>query len=137
MEAWRDCWRNGFVPALPTTGLTALRDALRIDDPRLTQGNTTLPVPAPFAHDWPVEAACALGYCGWHGERACTVGEVEAFFAKCCFEADLRLGSPAACRHFLNWFDDTPRPTMCSELLAEVELALARRTPTAVPANAA
>jgi hypothetical protein len=137
MEPWRSCWRDGFVPALTTRGLAALRDALRGDDPRLTQGYTTLPVPAPFAQDWPVEAACALGFCGWHGDACGTVGEVEEYFAKCCFEADLRLGSPAACRHFLNWFDDTPRPAMRGELLAEVELALARRCERTAPANAA
>ena len=70
--------------------------------------------------DWPVEAACALGYCGWQGDGLETVGEVEEFFARACFEADQRLGEPAACRWFLNWFDDTPRDEMRRELLAEV-----------------
>ena len=32
-----------------------------------------------------------------------------------------RLGEPAACRWFLNWFDDTPRDQMRRELLAEVK----------------
>ena len=58
-----------------------------------------------------------------------TVGEVEEFFARICFEADQRLGEPAACRWFLNWFDDTPRAEMRREMLAEIELALADRLP--------
>ena len=60
-----------------------------------------------------------------------TVGQCEEFFAKCCFEADQSLGEPAACRHFLNWFDDTPRDEMRRELLAEVELTLAGRAQAA------
>ncbi len=127
MESWRIVWRDGFVPVLSTVGLMSLRDALRSDDPRLVQGATTTPPPLMCVQDWPVEACCALGYCGWQGDALHTVGEVEEHFAKCCFEADQRLGEPAACRWFLNWFDDTPRSEMRRELLAEVELALADR----------
>ncbi|HVK15764.1 MAG TPA: hypothetical protein VM533_02385, partial [Fimbriiglobus sp.] len=63
MESWRIVWRDGFVPVIATTGLTALRDALRGDDPRLVQGATTTPPPLMCVQDWPVEAADALGYC--------------------------------------------------------------------------
>ena len=129
MESWRLVWRDGFAPVLSTTGLEALRDALLLDDPRLTQGSTTTPPPLMCVQDWPVEAACALGYCGWQGDTLDTVGQVEEFFARACFEADQRLGEPAACRWFLNWFDDTPRAQMRRDLLAEVELALADRQP--------
>lgn len=134
MESWRLVWRDGFVPVLSTTGLMALRDALLSDDSRLTQGSTTTPPPLMCVQEWPVEAACALGFCGWQGDELNTVGEVEEHFAKCCFEADQRLGEPAACRWFLNWFDDTPRAEMRRELLAEVELALAERFPVDEPA---
>ena len=140
MESWRVVWREGFAPVLPTAGLEALRDALRDDDPRLTQGSTTTPPPLMCVQDWPVEAACALGFCGtaefggfWtdaagrKNDAAATVGQVEEFFAKACFQADWRLGEPAACRWFLNWFDNTPRDEMRRELLAEVELTLAGR----------
>src|ERR1041385_7183122 len=106
MESWRLVWRDGFVPVLSTAGLEALRDALRGDDPRLTQGSTTTPPPLMCVQDWPVEAACALGFCGWQGDELESVGQVEEHFAKCCFEADQRLGEAAACRWFLNWFDD-------------------------------
>jgi hypothetical protein len=129
MESWRLVWRDGFVPVISTAGLEALRDALRSDDPRLTQGSTTTPPPLMCVQDWPVEAACALGFCGWQGEELETVGQVEEFFARLCFEADQRLGEPAACRWFLNWFDDTPRAEMRRELLGEVERAIAERLP--------
>lgn len=133
MESWRKVWREGFVPVLPTTGLIALRDALRGDDNRLTQGSTTTPPPLMCVQDWPCEGACALGFCGWHGDHLETVGQVEEFFAKACYEADARLGEPAACRWFLNWFDDTPRDEMRRDLLAEVELALSDRIPVDLP----
>ncbi len=127
MESWRLVWHEGFVPGLSTAGLEALREALLTDDPRLIQGSTTMPPPLMCVSDWPVEAACALGYCAWHGNGLETVGEVEEFFARVCFEADQRLGEPAACRWFLNWFDDAPRDEMRRELLAEVEKALVER----------
>jgi hypothetical protein len=127
MESWRKVWREGFAPVLSIAGLQALRDALRRDDPRLIQGSTTTPPPLMCVRDWPVESACAVGFCGWQGDRLEAVGEVEEFFARICFEADQRLGEPAACRWFLNWFDDTPRDVVRRELLAEVEHALAAR----------
>lgn len=124
MEGWRKVWREGFVPVLSKLGLEALARVLKNDDKRLTQGSTTTPPPLMCVQDWPVEAACALGLCGWLGDGLSTVGEVEEHFARCCFEADQRLGEPAACRWFLNWHDDTPRNEMRELLLAEVELAL-------------
>jgi hypothetical protein len=134
MESWRTVWREGFAPVLTLKGLEALRDALQGDDERLIQGSTTTPPPLMCVQDWPVEAACALGYCGWQGEKLETVGDVEEYFARCCFEADQRLGEAAACRWFLNWFDDTPRDEMRKELLGEVERAIDERAETVMPA---
>jgi hypothetical protein len=131
MESWRITWRDGFTPVLSTAGLEALRDALKTDDQRLVQSVTTFPPPLMCVQDWPVEAADALGYCGWQGDGLTTVGEVEEHFARCCFDADQRLGEPAACRWFLNWYDDTPRDEMRRELLAEVERSLSERTTAA------
>lgn len=143
IEQWRKTWREGFVPVLPREGLLALREALANDDPRLTQGSTTTPPPLMCVQDWPVEAACALGFCGvvvnggfadetptgrCTNPGAAKVKTVEEFFAEMCFKADQILGEPAACRWFLNWFDDTPRDEMRSELLGEVKLALAARS---------
>jgi hypothetical protein len=129
-ESWRLVWRQGFAPIIPTASLLALRDALRIDDPRITQGSTTTPPPLLCVADWPAEAACALGFCGAvenGGFGEATVGQCEEYFARACFEADQRLGEPAACRWFINWFDDCPRNQVFRELLAEVELALSGR----------
>jgi hypothetical protein len=124
MESWRSVWRNGFIPGLKRNHLEVIRDGLKSDDTRITQGSTTMPPPLMCVQDWPVEAACILGFCGWQAEGAKTVGEVEEFFAKACFDADQRLEEPAACRFFLDWYDNTPRDQMRQELLAEVELAL-------------
>ena len=136
MESWRKVWREGLAPLLSTKGLQALKQALVRDDERLTQGSTTTPPPMQCVLDWPVEGACVVGYCAWQGDGLETVGEVEEFFAKVCFEADQRLGEPAACRYFLNWYDDTPRDEMRKLLLAEVNRSLAERyTPGAAEAT--
>jgi hypothetical protein len=127
MESWRKVWRDGFAPVLSTAGLQELRKALVRDDARLTQGATTTPPPLQCVLDWPVEGACALGYSAWQGDGLESVGEVEEFFARACFEADQRLGEPAACRWFLNWYDDTPREEMRTLLLSEVNRTLAER----------
>ncbi len=127
MEAWRKVWREGVAPQLSTAGLEALRLALTTDDPRLLQGATTTPPPLQCVQEWAVEAACAVGFCGWQGDGLETVAEVEEFFARVCFEADQALGEPASCRWFLNWFDETPREEMRRLLLAEVGRLLAQR----------
>jgi hypothetical protein len=127
MESWRKVWREGVSPLLSTASLEALGQALTSDDARLIQGATTTPPPLQCVQDWPVEAACALGFCGWQGDGLETVAEVEEFFARMCFEIDQRLGEPAACRWFLNWFDETPRDEMRELLLAEVHRVLTQR----------
>ena len=127
MESWRKVWREGVAPLLSTPGLESLQRALSNDDGRLLQGATTTPPPLQCVQDWPVEAACALGYCGWQGEGLESVAEVEEYFARLCFEVDQRLGEPAACRWFLNWFDETPREEMRQLLLPEVQRTLAQR----------
>jgi hypothetical protein len=127
MESWQKVWRDGVAPLLSTQALEALRRGLVEDDARLLQGSTTTPPPLQCVQDWPVEAACALGYCGWRGEGLETVAEVEEFFARMCFEIDQRLGEPAGCRWFLNWFDETPRDQMRPQLLTEVSRILAQR----------
>src|SRR3954462_8639878 len=127
MESWRKVWREGVVPLLSTEGLEALRRGVVNADARLIQGATTTPPPLQCVQDWPVEAACGVGFCGWQGDGLETVAGVEESFAKMCFEVDQRLGEPAACRWFLNWFDETPRDDMRRQLLAEVNRALAMR----------
>jgi hypothetical protein len=127
MESWRKVWREGLAPQISTAGLEALREALVNDDARLLQGATTSPPPLQCVQDWPVEAACGLSYCGWQGDGLESVAEVEDYFAQLCFEADQVLGEPAACRWFLNWFDETPRDEMRRLLIAELNRTLAQR----------
>ena len=126
-EAWRHVWRKGLAPTLTDDNLEALRKALAEDDARLVQGATTQPPPLMCVQDWPVEAACLIGVCGWLGDGLQTVAEVEEFFAKTCFKIDERMGEPAACRWLLNWYDDTPRDEMRRELLAEVNFEIGNR----------
>ena len=127
MDSWRKVWRDGVAPLISAAGLEALRRALSEDDVRLLQGATTSPPPLQCVQDWPVEAACGLSYCGWQGDGLESVAEVEDYFAQRCFEADQILGEPAACRWFLNWFDETPRDEMRRLLVAEINRLLAQR----------
>src|SRR5437879_13307597 len=123
MESWRKVWRDGLAPHLSVAGLEALAQALMRDDARLLQGATTTPPPLQCVQDWPVEAACVIGYCGWQGDGLESVAQVEEFFARICFEVDQRLGEPAGCRWFLNWFGDLHRDEVRAHLLAEVKRA--------------
>ena len=127
METWRQVWRDGFAPNISTENLESLKVALEQDDPHLVQGSTTIPPPLMVVQDWECEGACAVSYCGWKGEYLNSVGAVEEYFAKQCYLADQNLNEVAACRHFLNWFDDTPRPQMRRELLEEVNYILSQR----------
>lgn len=123
----KDVLTKGFFPLLALNHLEVLEAALRRDDPALIQGCTTKPVPLACVQNWPVEAACMLGYCGWKGDGIKTVSEAEEFFADKCFHADQLLQEPAACRHFLNWYDETPRDQMRRQLLPLVKAEIARR----------
>jgi len=127
LASWQITWRNGIVPQLSTPALNALAAGLACNDPAVLQGATTNPPPLESLKDCPVEAACALCYGPWKGDRLATVGEVEEFFAGVCHMADVALGEPAAVRYFLNWIDDTPREEARLLLLAEVGIALAER----------
>lgn len=125
METWRRVWRGGVAPSLSYRGLLALKKALLDDDSRLIQGATTTPPPLRCVWDWPTEAACAIAYCGWIGDKvSSTVGDVEEYFAKACFEIDQRLDQPAGCRYFLTWYDETPRAEMIRDLSQEVESSI-------------
>lgn len=126
IPSWEYVFRNGFAPLWSDDQMRILRLALVEDDITLMQGCTTQPPPLLCVQDWPCEGGCAVGYLGWKSGNN-TVGEVEEFFAKACYEADQRLGEPAACRWFLNWFDDTPRDTVRQELTRVIDSILAER----------
>ncbi len=135
MKSWREVWRDGLAPVLSTAGLEALGSGLKGGDERILQGTTTRPPPVQCVGDWPVEAACVIGYCGWRGERLETVAEVEDYFKRTCFEIDRRLNEPGACRWFLNWYDDTPWDEMRRLLAAEVDRVLVERLGVCVDEN--
>lgn len=122
--SWQKVWRGGFGPSLPILGLRALRDALADDDRVIVQGATTQPPPLLCISDWKIECADGIGYAMWKGLNLETVGEVADAFGDACGRADDLMGEPAACRWFLNWFDDTPREEMRRLLVAEIEATL-------------
>ena len=125
--SWLRVWDDAVAPLLTRRQLEALEQGLASNDPCLLQGATTVPPPLQYVQDWPVEAACALGYCFWKGFELETVAEVEQAFVALCFEIDQRLGEPAGCRWFLNWFDETPREQLFAEMLPVVRRTLAAR----------
>ncbi len=127
LPKWKLTFRLGFAPAMTDAALIALADGLRTDDKRLVQGATTVPPPLMCVRAWPCEAACAIGFAGWIGEGLKTVVEVEEFFAAACFSCDERLGEIAACRTWLNFWDDTPRAKAFPMLLEEIETIRAAR----------
>lgn len=127
MESWRHVWREGFAKVLSDKAVLALHYMAKTDDSRLIQGATTSPPPLMCVQDWPCEAGCLIAVGGWMGESVTTVGEVELYFARMCYDADQVLGEPAACRWLLNWFDDTPRGQLLPELTLEMELEINRR----------
>ena len=127
MNSWQRVWRFGIAPQLSDAALGAIRRALLTDDSRLLQGRTMTPPPLVGLDCAAVEGACAIGWAGWQGEGRATVAALERYFDRICSAADEALGEPAACRHFLDWFDATPRPLMRRLLLAEIERTLSRR----------
>jgi hypothetical protein len=124
MEKWRRVWREGLAPQLSRRGLVALQTALRNDDRRLLQGTACYPPMLDIMRERAIQGACALGFCGWQGHGLRRVGEIEDFFHRLCDAADSVFNEPAACRYFLNWYDDTPRADMRRELSAEVARSL-------------
>lgn len=124
MELWRKVWRQGVAPQLSREQIAAMRDALRLDDERLLQGATTTPPPMMCVQDWPCEGGCLIGLSWMLTHPGATVGEVEEHFASVCRKADELLNEPAACRWWLNFWDDTPRDVARRELIGEIDLTL-------------
>ena len=125
---WQTVLCQGIFPQLTDEQLVKLLTALETDDVRLIQGATVSPFTLYSVRDWPCEAACVLGFCGWGGDESKTVGEVEQYFAEVCFEADRLLGEPAAVRFFLLWYDGVPRDEMRRLLIKEVREEQERRS---------
>lgn len=120
-------WRQGFAQVLPVEALQALAVGLRANDPRITQGQTTVPPPLLSLADCQCAGGDAIGFALWQGLDLQTVGEVEQAFARLCYECDQRVGEPASVRWFLNWWDDASRVDAFAVLLSEVDSAIASR----------
>jgi hypothetical protein len=103
MESWRMVWREGLAPVLSTSGIESLWQALRNNDPRLTQGSTTTPPPLLSLADCPCDGADAIGWCGWQGERLEPLARSRSSSPAPVLKSIGRLGEPAAYRWFLNW----------------------------------
>ena len=130
-EMWRRVWRDGLGPQLSDSYLEELRLGLIRDDDRLLQGYTAQPEPfAVFARE-KIEGCCALGFGAWQTGMFERVGDLGRFFERLCCGADEAVGEMAAARLFLDWYDQTPRPLMRHELLAEVNRLLNQRHPAA------
>lgn len=129
MTAAIQTWKDGFAVDLCCDQLVILRDALARGELRLLQGQSTEPQPLRGNLDRSILAADAVVYPHWRYTFGVveTVGAASEVFAACCFNADQYLGEPAACRAFLNFWDDTPREEAFAALLAAVQEVIAER----------
>jgi hypothetical protein len=127
MESWRKVWREGIQPQVSTIGLITLYKGLKEDGESICQGATTLPPPLQGSLELPVEATDAIGYVAWKAYGADTVGKVEEFFAKLCYEAEQKLGEPAAVRYFIWWYDTMPMDVVRTDLMEEITRELGIR----------
>jgi hypothetical protein len=118
---------EGFFPIVPTHRLNAMLKLLEADDPAIIQGSTSFPPPLLATDGEQVESVDPVGFMGSDNTLTLTVGEVEEGFARLCFDADQRLGEPAACRFLLNAIDDNDRTEVWDFLTAEIRQELSRR----------
>ncbi len=126
-EPWKEVFHRGIAPQLSDAGLEALAVALRDDSPQLLQGATVEPPPLLCVANWKPQAACVVGFCGWHGDGLNTVEEVDRYFSRVCFACDTAMDAGAVCHYFFNFIDELPREDLCRLLLPEVLAVLAAR----------
>lgn len=131
LPPWLHVWRQGIQPQLPSRGLLLLAEALASDDPRLIQSVTTIPPCQTPRSDGQCEGACPIGYAYWRGLNLFTAEDVMDAFVACSAECDTMAGDDDddddLVRHFIGWWDSTPRLEARRELLVEVHQELVRR----------
>ena len=93
MDSWRIVWRDGFGPVLFHGGAGGPPRCPEGRRPPLGAGRDDHAAPADVRAGLAGRGRVRPGLCGWLGEGLSTVGEVEEFFARACFEADERLAS--------------------------------------------
>ena len=126
LEPWRLAWRQGIAPQLSEDALMALEAALASDNPAIIQGATFDPPPLLCFRDWPVQAACPIGYAIWQGDSIRNVHEVEEAFIAMSLACNKLVGT-GGFSAFLSWVDDSPRKLMRRELAEEVQQTLIQR----------
>lgn len=127
MESWRLVWREGIAPNLPLLGLLLAARALAENSVEIVQGATTSPPPLLALVDQPAQAADLISFCNWKGWLLQTIGEIEEAFSQVCYDCDYQIGEPAACRWFLNWWDDSDRTVLRVEMDYEIKREIERR----------
>lgn len=120
IASWKKIMMECLLPKLSENTIKKLEKALESNDPKLLQGATTSPPPLVCVQDWPMEAACLVGFSLAEEEGLETVGEVEEAFAQFCYEVDTTYGEPACCRYLLNWWDETPREEAFAQTLETI-----------------
>lgn len=119
----RRVFAEGFAPLMSWEHLMSLHDALADGCDWLLQNATTQPPCTQETMDALCRSACAIAF----GGLGSSVGYAESEYSRLCYECDCRLGEPAACRYFLDWYDGASREVMRGELLTLVNKELRHR----------
>lgn len=132
-ERARTLWLEHLCPALPGSGLEALVQAARNNDPALVQGDTVYPYC--LTGDDPVspQGACAIGFALWKGGVALTNKDVDDEFNKLIHRVDDHLiktqpslnNMLGAYQFYNDWFDDHAREDVLPLLATWTEEYLA------------
>jgi hypothetical protein len=137
-QDWRTVLKVGVLPHAAAEGLESLARALRRGDPRLCRAK--LMEPLYLYRDMPVACCCPLCWLVWRGERGMTVGEVFDGWQALCDACAAACGSVMALQSVVDALDGwraggfNAEPLSNAELLAEIDLELARRAALEVSA---
>lgn len=91
-RTWRQAFRQGVCPLMPSRILERLADALERDSPTLCQRCTTYPPALHGLRSRACEEACLIGWCGWHHYAMRTVDEVDQWFYGVLTHIDCTVG---------------------------------------------
>lgn len=127
LQPWQTAWRYGWAPLLPLAGLQALRGAILKNSPQIIQRSTTIPGPYEFSH--PPTHACATAFCLWKDRPTRSCKQIFLDFEVLRRNVSITLEPLGySAEDFLDWFDTAPRGTMRTDLLPEIDWAIAQKT---------
>lgn len=113
-----DIWKNYILPALPKEALKKLFDAATADDGRLIRGINYFPPPSrprsKITH-------CDIVGFAFVNFGTTTVEELGQKWGNFMLSVGDKLGNPHDLRHFLNWYDDSPREVVLDTLAKSIE----------------